>query len=494
MLKGSYNSSSELPPSQVDISKCYWISASNRNHGFAQYNREGKWLIFVTRDKVDEMWEKVKQGIKEQALWHAKVSAKNPDKRDHVIIVYTYDYQDRADIIATLDYLQKNVIAATSTIYYKTDAQTSANLYASKGDKAWLYNSSTIRQLTDNQITTIHNEMHAAVKAGFAANREELVRVNHFIQAVKSADIATIEQVLKNKVYDFKRDEHHILNLAVIFNHLDVVKLLVKTAPNLICKSPTSGIIGNLMGTKDEKFVIDCSPFEVAILKGFIEIVKYFLTHHIDVSAVMKGYQKARGGYSLLGSVIAQNSIDMAELLLNNGADVNAGVINPLHYAAKNCSIKALGLLIQCGANVKNFSTRGTALHFLAEVNATRVNEIKQLLNLNTEEDVYAEQLKCARLLLSHGANISVKNSSEKTAYDLAAANNNEPLMNLLDGTKSQLINTTSMSQNNLVTSNQEIETLSTKRPIEYIDLTEDDDDSIEDTINYESKLPRLSM
>jgi len=109
----------------------------------------GKWMVFASRNNVDAMWEKVKEGVDNHYLYDAKVSTSNlKDPNKFVIIVYTPDCKDLKSIIQTLDYLEHTKIhdPTDGPIYYKSDSQTSAGIYAGSTERPWLYASNTIRE------------------------------------------------------------------------------------------------------------------------------------------------------------------------------------------------------------------------------------------------------------------------------------------------------------------------------------------------------------
>lgn len=70
-------------------------------------NKIGKWMLFVHPRQVNYVWDKIKAGIADAELWHAKVTTNNPKRHGHAIMVYTKDYTDLEDVIRVLDYLCK---------------------------------------------------------------------------------------------------------------------------------------------------------------------------------------------------------------------------------------------------------------------------------------------------------------------------------------------------------------------------------------------------
>jgi hypothetical protein len=82
----------------------------------------GKWLFYVSNDKVDAAWKSVKEALANGKLGPvAKVSTMfaNTYFKDRVVVVYTYDWTDKADVMRVRGELRK--LGVTEKIYYKTD-------------------------------------------------------------------------------------------------------------------------------------------------------------------------------------------------------------------------------------------------------------------------------------------------------------------------------------------------------------------------------------
>lgn len=92
--------------------------------------RPGKWLIFVSRSRVDGLWETIRRATERGRLGHAaKVSTALPeptarDPKKHVIAVYTVDENDAADVRRVRDVLRG--LGVTWRIPYKSDAAAKA--------------------------------------------------------------------------------------------------------------------------------------------------------------------------------------------------------------------------------------------------------------------------------------------------------------------------------------------------------------------------------
>lgn len=140
-----------LYPTQVKKRDMYWLWAKNNKYDLAtiQSKKIGKWMLFLTKQQADVIWDKIKQAIRDGDLWTAKVSTSDPEKpRDtHAVMIYTKDYTDLNDVINVLNFLESSGITSPQTIIrYKTDQQTYAGIYSGGEQKPWIYASNTIRE------------------------------------------------------------------------------------------------------------------------------------------------------------------------------------------------------------------------------------------------------------------------------------------------------------------------------------------------------------
>ena len=117
-------------------------------------------------------------------------------------------------------------------------------------------------------------------------------------------------------------------------------------------------------------------------------------------------------------AIFGSDNIRMAELLISKGADINIKDIRgrtPLHIAAKRqyYGIKLTQLLIAKGANVNAKADIGTPLHSAASI----------------------ESFLTVELLVQRGADVNAKNDSGQTPLDLVRRNNrNLNLIKFLQG------------------------------------------------------------
>lgn len=89
----------------------------------------GKWLIFCTCNRIDEIWTNVKQALHDGKLGvSVKVSVNKSKNQEHVICVYTYDYTDKQDVMRVRQSLRD--IGVVWPIGYKADEATRQGIYS----------------------------------------------------------------------------------------------------------------------------------------------------------------------------------------------------------------------------------------------------------------------------------------------------------------------------------------------------------------------------
>ena len=99
--------------------------------------RSGKRLVFVDRENIDEVWEKIKKAVEDEKLGDsAKVSPSTPspyaaEPKKHVIYVYAYDWTDEKDVKRIREELRK--LGITHKMPYKTDGDIRKEKYRITG-------------------------------------------------------------------------------------------------------------------------------------------------------------------------------------------------------------------------------------------------------------------------------------------------------------------------------------------------------------------------
>jgi ankyrin repeat protein len=119
---------------------------------------------------------------------------------------------------------------------------------------------------------------------------------------------------------------------------------------------------------------------------------------------------KYRSQQTLLYSAVKSNHLDLIEILLDMGANINAqdeSGNTPLHEAIKNFNVGALQLLLDRKANVNKQNKGGqTPLHLLIFLSARN-------------RPPYDIQIRAYELLLSNGARVEIKDSQGRSPLEL---------------------------------------------------------------------------
>ncbi|KAF9422767.1 hypothetical protein BGZ76_003737 [Entomortierella beljakovae] len=128
----------EGKPTQIVDDFWVWVERGRFSGG----DYTGKWMLFYDLTVLDEKWDHVKslyeQGLLgENGLAKCSTARSNPNatsKKSGVIIIYTPDFRDQETVYDVAVVLHEK-LSYKGIMYYKTDAQTHAGLYASQGSK-----------------------------------------------------------------------------------------------------------------------------------------------------------------------------------------------------------------------------------------------------------------------------------------------------------------------------------------------------------------------
>lgn len=124
----------------------YWLLADRERGAYPEPTAgSGKWLIFVSPERVDAMWATVKGATEAGRLGTAakvataKSSPLAGRSKDRVICVYTYDSDDELDVARVREELRK--LGVRWPISYKTDEATRQGKYSGHGQRVSKYRS-----------------------------------------------------------------------------------------------------------------------------------------------------------------------------------------------------------------------------------------------------------------------------------------------------------------------------------------------------------------
>jgi len=136
------------------------------------------------------------------------------------------------------------------------------------------------------------------------------------------------------------------------------------------------------------------------------ETIRFLVAQGVDVNAVVMEGAEEFNYYTVLHNVISEKNLEIAELLVELGADVNAcnGVDDPpLITAAKENDIDIVKFLVSKGANVHSRdSGNNVPLHYAAS----------------------SGNIELARFLISKGVDVDAKNNFRYTPLHWAAGKN----------------------------------------------------------------------
>jgi hypothetical protein len=125
----------DLMPSHVSFrdTNIRWLNASDTRHDRHDLSKNGKWILKFSKDKIDDVWEHVKQDVANGNIWQAKVSTLNEDFDHFVLLVYAFDSNDVEEMANTYEYLVEHDYVSKANkqgIKYKADDKTRANDYS----------------------------------------------------------------------------------------------------------------------------------------------------------------------------------------------------------------------------------------------------------------------------------------------------------------------------------------------------------------------------
>lgn len=219
---------------------------------------------------------------------------------------------------------------------------------------------------------------------------------------------------------------HTLLRMAAKNGYTNIIKTLIKSGIN---------IDGDLKYT----------PLHQAVKDGHGEMVRFLLENGANVNGKVEVDEYTPLHYAVEKASEQGNTddykkyVEIIELLIAKGADVNAGDKNedtPLHYAR---SIDIMKLLLANGANINarnsTYEGRYTRLHMAAKGGA--INKVRFLIDNGADVNIRnargetplheARDQDMVNLLIEKGVEIDAKDNSGYTALHSAACWCDEP-------------------------------------------------------------------
>jgi ankyrin repeat protein len=210
-----------------------------------------------------------------------------------------------------------------------------------------------------------------------------------FIDAATKGDLARVkEMLLIDPSLAQAKDQNglSVILKATYYGKREVVDALLATGIQLnIFEAAATGQTKQVTAllAKDPTLVNTFSndgfaPLSLAVFFGHPETVNTLLAAGADVNAASRESMKV----TPLASAAAAKRIDIARVLIANGANVNAKAANdfsPLHDAAANGNLDLVKLLLEKGADINAKTNDGkTPLAYAQEHNRAEVAEFLQ--------------------------------------------------------------------------------------------------------------------
>ncbi|MCJ1463945.1 hypothetical protein MMC07_002555 [Pseudocyphellaria aurata] len=334
----------------------------------------------------------------------------------------------------------------------------------------------------DRQRTMVQLLLHHGAKIKEKTNEDERTALH---QAARSGDEKVMKLLLNHEVKIDEIDDsgYTALHWAVRYGQVTVAQLLLdngaeinskdiydgSTELHLAAKFGDEEVVKLLLmrGAKtEEKDDNGYTALHWAVRAGQVTVVQLLLHHGAKIKEKTNEdertalHQAARSGDEKVMKLLLNHEVkideidDMAQLLLENGADVNSKDMDgstELHLAAGHGDEEVVKLLLMRGARIEEKDDNGcTALHcavkagqvtvmqLLLENGATVVGKDcdgTTLLHHAVSFDHESKALLMSQLLLQHGANPNeIADHSEMTALHWAVGSGREEIVqNLLD-------------------------------------------------------------
>lgn len=256
--------------------------------------------------------------------------------------------------------------------------------------------------------------------------------------------------------YDPNNQKESPLHLAAYFGQKDIVELLLAEGADFRAQNRDGRTAMGLANENGHTEVAELirkhanrSGYSKEIMTFFdyaavgdMEQIRSFISKDIDVNA------KRQDGTTPLHLAIRRDYRDIAELLIENGADCRAADKNgatPLHTCAERGDSDTATLLIDKGAdvNAKDKHLLWTPLHyaFLNEHKDTAGFLITKGADINTKDDEGQTLLHLAarfgrkdivELLLAKGADENARDNTKRTPLGLATNQGHTEIVELL--------------------------------------------------------------
>jgi ankyrin repeat protein len=232
-------------------------------------------------------------------------------------------------------------------------------------------------------------------------------------EAFHKRDLKSIEMFIKSKTYlgDVDNDGNSFLHLAVQKRDVEMIKLLItrkwpfdvsnkwhQLPLHILCDTIDNDDIvveiANILIDYNKKYITcsDCdglTPLHYTVLNGNVALTELLLKKGAKVDPIDK---KGRTPFSLLfdpeTNASEENKLNMAGLLLVNGANPNLKIVNntksttPLHQACSENCIRMVQMLINAHVDMSVLDSDGrAAIYYAVENNNMEI--VKSLIHFS---------------------------------------------------------------------------------------------------------------
>lgn len=184
-------------------------------------------------------------------------------------------------------------------------------------------------------------------------------------RAVQVGNLKVVRFFVEQGIYDLNKLE--LLPLATKYNHMDIVKYLIKKGARIYINNNSTDTKQNRNTQK--KYVND--TLDYYIYNGDLEMVRYLNNHGVDIHKDRDRslYQAARFGHLHIVKYLVENGaknpnalraaaindhLDIVEYLLNNGADIQIFKNRAFCDAASYGYLDIVSFLLENGADINS--------------------------------------------------------------------------------------------------------------------------------------------
>ena len=314
------------------------VNNNNNNKIYQRYASNDMWSIYKTTmlEEEEKLFNEI-DSIKDKKSFD-EWQSKNPSKSSLVFAIDKFPTEEKA--IELISY------GADVNMKDDNDSRTPLELASENGYLKLV--KELIKQGADVNFREEEGDIDALYYAVESEKNYHLEVVKELLNAGADTDI----------IYGTKEEnKYNILNVAIIGRcNLEKVKLLTEHGADINYSNFEYGPV-----------------IAVAVSKECIDIVKYLVSQGVDPAMTYtNGYSYSGKSYSLLNAAVGNKTTEIAEYLIEQGADINTQTDSvsglPLIFVAlRSENIELLKLLIEKGADTSVVDKDGKTIFDLAK-------------------------------------------------------------------------------------------------------------------------------